>query len=154
FHYLGLDEARAAEEAASAAGVALVLLHVAYARGGIERFRQESVEDYLAEVDALRAEGIAVGVAPHSVRACPRAWLEQVGAYAEREGLVLHVHACEQPREIEECLAEHGVRPLELLAATGCLGARTTIVHATHASDRELELVAGAGARICVCPTT
>jgi formimidoylglutamate deiminase len=64
------------------------------------------------------------------------------------------VHACEQPREVEECLALHGVRPIELLARHGCVGAHTTIVHATHASDAELDLVAGAGARICVCPTT
>jgi formimidoylglutamate deiminase len=64
------------------------------------------------------------------------------------------VHADEQPREIEECLAEHGVRPIELLARTGCLGPRTTIVHGTHADDHELDLVAEAGASICVCPTT
>ena len=57
------------------------------------------------------AAGARVGLAPHSVRACPRDWLEEIGRYAEREGLVLHVHADEQPREIEECLAEHGLRP-------------------------------------------
>ena len=37
---------------------------------------------------------------------------------------------------------------------TGCLGPRTTIVHGTHASDEELDLVAEAGSRICACPTT
>jgi len=95
-----------------------------------------------------------VGLAPHSVRACPASWLEEIGAYASREGFVLHVHADEQPREIEECLAEHGCRPLELLARTGCLTERTTIVHATHADDAELDLVAQAGATVCVCPTT
>src|SRR5205823_4314352 len=94
------------------------------------------------------------GVAPHSVRACPADWLEEIAAYAERERLVLHVHADEQPREIEECAAEHGVRPIELLARTGCLGARTTVVHGTHADGAELDLLAQAGARICVCPTT
>ena len=41
-----------------------------------------------------------------------------------------------------------------VLAGAGCLSERTTVVHATHASDRELDLVADAGARICVCPTT
>jgi formimidoylglutamate deiminase len=154
FHYLGADEALAAAEAADGAGIELVLLHVAYGRGGIERFRQPSIQAYLAEVERLRAAGVAVGVAPHSVRACPREWLTEIGRYAEGEGLVLHVHADEQPREIEECLAEHGLRPIELLAETGCLGPRTTIVHGTHADDGELDLVAEAGARICVCPTT
>ena len=154
FHYVGLAEARAAVEAAAAAGVELVLLHAAYARGGLERFRQESVGEYVAQVESLREAGGRVGLAPHSVRACPRDWLEEIGRYAERDSLVLHVHADEQPREIEECLAEHGLRPLELLAETGCLGPRTTVVHATHADERELDLLAEAGARVCLCPTT
>ena len=154
FHYLGLEEAFAALEAAEEAGIALVCLHAAYGRGGIDRFRQPSPAAYLREVESLREAGARVGVAPHSVRACPPDWLREVGRYAEREGLVLHVHADEQPREIEECLAEHGVRPIELLAREGCLGPRTTIVHATHANDAELDLLAEAGARICLCPTT
>jgi formimidoylglutamate deiminase len=154
FHYVGHEEAFAAAEAAEAAGVTFVCLSVAYARGGLERFRQASVADYLRRLEELRAAGLRVGVAPHSVRACPRDWLEELGRYADGEGLVLHVHADEQPLEIEQCLAEHGLRPIELLAAAGCLGPRTTVVHATHASDGELDLLAEAGARICVCPTT
>ena len=154
FHYVGLREAHAAAEAADEAGVALRLLYAAYGRGGLPRFRQGSVVEYLDAVEGLAEAGIPVGLAPHSVRACPADWLRELGAYAARESLVLHVHACEQPREIEECLAEHGLRPIELLAECGCLGPRTTIVHATHASDGELDLLADAGARICVCPTT
>jgi len=46
------------------------------------------------------------------------------------------------------------LRPIELLAECGCLGPRTTIVHATHADGRELDLLAESGARICACPTT
>ena len=154
FHYLGLEEARAAAEAAEAAGVELVLLHVAYARGGIERLRQESVAEYLREVEELRDVGIRVGVAPHSVRACPREWLEELGRYAAEHELQLHIHADEQPREIEECRDEHGMRPVELLDASGCLTPRTTVVHATHADGHELDLLAAAGARVCACPTT
>jgi formimidoylglutamate deiminase len=154
FHYLGLDEARAAVDAAAEAGVEIVLLHVAYARGGIDRFRQDSVVAYLEQVEALREAGARVGIAPHSVRACPRDWLEALGAYADEHRLPLHVHADEQPREIEECLAEHGLRPIELLAETGCLTPLTTVVHATHADGRELDLLAQAGARVCACPTT
>ena len=154
FHYLGLREAHAAAAAAEEAGVEIVLLLSAYAREGIERFRQRSTEEYFSQLEELREAGIRVGCAAHSVRACPPDWLEAIGAYAEREHLPLHVHADEQPREIEECLAEHGVRPIELLARTGCLGSRTTVVHATHADDNELDLLAEAGARVCLCPTT
>jgi len=154
FHYLGVSEAHAAAEAAAAAGVELVLLHVAYARGGLPRFRQESVAAYLRELEQLRDSGVRVGVAPHSVRACPADWLEEIARYAERERLPLHVHADEQPREIEESLAEHGCRPIELLDRTGCLGERTTVVHATHANGPELDLLASSGSLVCACPTT
>jgi formimidoylglutamate deiminase len=154
FHYLGFDEALAAVDAAEEAGIGIVILLAAYERGGLPRFRQESVTEYLRQIDDLRGRGIAVGLAPHSVRAVTASWLEEIGRYAAAEQLPLHVHADEQPREIEECLAEHGVRPIELLARTGCLTERTTIVHATHADGAELDLLAQAGARICACPTT
>jgi formimidoylglutamate deiminase len=154
FHYLGLPEALAALEAAREAEIELVLLLAAYGRGGLPRFRQDSVAEYLAQVESLRDGGHRVGLAPHSVRACPADWLEEIGRYATAEGLPLHIHADEQPREIEECLAEHGERPIELLARTGCLGPHTTVVHATHASEAELDLLAEAGARVCLCPTT
>jgi formimidoylglutamate deiminase len=154
FHYLGLAEARAAVAAAGEAGIEITLLLTAYARGGSPRFRQGSVSEYLGQVEELRSDGIRVGCAPHSVRACPPDWLEEIGRYAAAEGLPVHIHADEQPREIDECLEEHGIRPIELLDRTGVLGPRTTVVHATHADDAELDLLAGAGSRVCVCPTT
>jgi formimidoylglutamate deiminase len=154
FHYLGFAEAWAAADAAREEGLALTLLYVAYARGGLERMRQPSVAVYLEQLEALASDGIRVGLAPHSVRACPPDWLAAIGAYAEREALPLHVHACEQPREIEECLAEHGVRPIELLARAGCLTERTTVIHATHADGGELDLLSSHGTAICACPTT
>jgi len=154
FHYLGFFEALAAAEAAAASGIELVLLNVAYARGGIQRFRQESVAEYIEQVEGLRDAGVVVGLAPHSVRACPADWLEEIGRYALEHELPLHVHADEQPKEIEECLAEHGCRPIELLGRTGCLSERTTVVHATHADGAELDLLAASGATVCACPTT
>jgi len=154
FHYLGLPEAGAAVEAAGEAEIEIVLLLSAYAQGGIERFRQDSTAEYFRQLEELRETGARVGCAPHSVRACPPGWLEEIGTYADREGLPLHVHADEQPREIQGCVQEHGVRPIELLARVGCLGPRTTVIHATHADDHELDLLAEAGARVCVCPTT
>jgi formimidoylglutamate deiminase len=154
FHYLGLEEARAAASAAAEAEIAFVCVYACYLRGGSPRFRQASVAEYLRELEQLRADGIAVAVAPHSVRACPADALRELGGYASAHELPLHVHADEQPREIEECLAEHGMRPVALLAREGCLTERTTIVHATHADGAELDLIAEAGSRICVCPTT
>ena len=151
--------AKAVAMAAEDTGIRLLLLPVAYARGGVPRFRDASVDIFLQRVETLRewSEGrslVDVGVAAHSVRAVPRGWLEEIGHYAHLNGLPLHIHADEQPREIEECQAEHGLRPIELLAQTGFLGPSTTIIHATHADARELDTLSGHGASVCACPTT
>src|SRR5262249_51516927 len=31
---------------------------------------------------------------------------------------------------------------------------RTTVIHATHADEHELDLLAETGAHVCICPTT
>ena len=144
----------AVAEAATAAGLRIVLLPAAYARGGHPRFRDASVDAFLARVDALRSAGYAVGVAAHSVRAVPADWLREIAAYADAHGLVRHVHAHEQPRELEECRAEHGCSPIELLSRTGFLSDRTTVVHAIHVTDRDVALLADATAIVATCPTT
>ena len=151
--------AKAVALAAEDTGIRLLLLPVAYARGGLPRFRDLSVRAFLHRVDDLREWSagrplVEVGVAAHSVRAVPRGWLQEIGAYARRDDLPLHIHAGEQPLEIEECLAEHELRPVELLAEAGFLGPGTTIIHATHADERELDLLSQHGASVCACPTT
>jgi formimidoylglutamate deiminase len=146
--------AHAVAGAATAAGLRPVLLPAAYARGGHPRFRDASLDAFLARVDALRAAGLDVGVAAHSVRAVPGDWLREIAAYADAHGLVRHIHAHEQPRELEECEAEHGCSPIELLHHTGFLSDRTTVVHGIHVSDRDIALLADTGTIVATCPTT
>jgi len=153
--------------AAKAEGMRIALLRVIYARAGAgkppegaqRRFSDPDLDVALADIDALRARwgadpDVRIGVAPHSVRAVPPAWLEQIAAYAERHALPLHMHVAEQPAEIEACLAETGKRPVELLADKGVLGPRFVAVHATHLAPHESRLLGDAGAFVCLCPTT
>ncbi|HXE72215.1 MAG TPA: formimidoylglutamate deiminase, partial [Candidatus Nitrosotenuis sp.] len=147
-------------EGARRAGLGLVLLRVAYARGGWDRpasprqarFLDASPEDSLAAAERLAARGIAVGLAPHSVRAVPLEWIRTLRAASRQRGLPFHMHVSEQPREIEECLAEHGARPVALLAREGVLGRDFTAVHAIHLEEEEKEALAGC--LVCSCPTT
>ncbi len=151
--------AKAVAEAAESEGIRLLLLPVAYARGGIPRFRDASLEVFLERVEALQEWAadrtlVKIGVAAHSVRAVTRGWIEELGEQARLYDTPLHIHADEQPREIEECQKEHGLRPIELLAKVGFLGPWTTVVHATHADENELNLLTEHGSGVCVCPTT
>jgi len=156
FHYVhhppGTTEAVVA--AAGDAGLDLVLLPAAYHRGGHERFRDATVGAFLERVEGLRAAGVRCGVAAHSVRAVPAEWLREIAAYAEAHGLVRHVHAAEQPAELEQCRAEHGCSPIELLHRTGFLGPRTSVVHGIHVSDLDVALLAETETIVVTCPTT
>ncbi len=144
------------------AGIRVVLLMTAYAQAGFNqppqedqrRFCDASVEDYLARVEALRVTGVPIGVAPHSVRAVPEEWFRAIADYSVKYHLPLHVHADEQVAEIEQCRAAYGCTPIELLDRFGALHAQTTVVHATHANDIEIQLLAQRGSTVCVCPTT
>jgi formimidoylglutamate deiminase len=93
-------------------------------------------------------------VAAHSARAVPAEWLEAIADHSESHGLVRHVHAAEQPRELEEIQAEHGCSPIELLERTGFLGPLASVVHAIHVNARDIELIWASGATIVSCPTT
>jgi formimidoylglutamate deiminase len=146
--------ALALAQAAGDAGLEIVLLPAAYHRGGARRFRDATVQAFLARVDALREAGLRVGVAAHSVRAVPADWLEAIAAYADEHDLVRHIHAHEQPRELDECHAEHGCSPIELLHRTGYLGPRTTVVHGIHVSSRDVELLAAMDTIVATCPLT
>lgn len=149
-------------QAGDDAGIRVVLLLTAYARGDFShppdevqrRFCDATLEAYLARADTLRTTGLALGLAPHSVRAVPEPWLREIAAYCQLHHLPLHIHADEQMAEIEQCQQAHGCTPIELLERNGALDQRTTIVHATHASQHEIALLARHRASVCVCPTT
>jgi formimidoylglutamate deiminase len=144
------------------AGIRVVLLMSAYAQGGINqpleegqrRFGDASVDAYLARVDALRVSGVPVGLAPHSVRAVPESWFRPIATYSRVHSLPLHVHTDEQRAEIEQCQAAYGCTPIELLERYEALSPLTTVIHATHATERELDLLKRYQCTVCVCPTT
>lgn len=149
---------RAAEDV----GIRLILLEVYYARAGAgrdplpeqRRFCDGSVDAYLARVDALRQRGVAVGIAPHSVRAVGFEDLRTLIAYAHEHGLPVHLHLSEQPRENQECLAEHGKTPAAVMAEAGAFDRPRafTAVHAIHVTDGDRRLLGSQS--VCACPST
>lgn len=162
----GVAISRALARAAAKVGLRLVLLQTAYARAGHgrpaldeqRRFVFEDVDAFLAHAraarESLRDEHVTHGLAIHSVRACPRDWIEAVARVSVDEELPLHVHACEQPAEIVACREEHGMAPLALLESAGALHPGATVVHATHLEDDDPERLRRTKAFVCVCPST
>jgi formimidoylglutamate deiminase len=164
------EMAIAVAEAAVAKALPIVILPAAYSRAGWDggdleprgaqrRFSDRDVETFLDRVDLVREWAAArplvqVGVAAHSVRAVPATWLERIGVYADETGIVRHVHASEQRREVAECEAEHGCSPIALLERTGFLGPRTTVVHGIHVDDEDIRRLASTNTIAVTCPTT
>ncbi len=151
--------------AAAETGIGLTLLPTLYAHGGFggapasERQRRfiNDPERFARIVDASRRAvnalpGACVGVAAHSLRAVTPPELAQVVALA-RGGLI-HIHIAEQLREVDDCLAWSGRRPVQWLLENAPVDERWCLVHATHASPAELEGVAARGAVVGLCPVT
>jgi formiminoglutamate deiminase len=178
FHYLHHDRdgrahadpnevGHALVQAAREAGVRLTLLDTCYLAGGIgqpvtgvqRRFDDGDAGAWAARVEDLHRtyatdDDVVVGAAAHSVRAVPRDALPVVAAWARSHDAPLHVHVSEQPAENDACQQAYGATPTQVLADADALGPRTSAVHATHLTDRDVELLGTSGTTACLCPTT
>jgi formiminoglutamate deiminase len=75
-------------------------------------------------------------------------------AWSQAHGAPVHAHLSEQPLENAECRAAFGLTPAELLYEAGALGPRSTLVHATHLTERDVGLLGGSMSTVCMCPLT
>jgi formimidoylglutamate deiminase len=176
FHYLHHDRdgapfsnpgelagriAAAAEET----GIGLTLLPTFYAHSGFggaeptprQRRFINDVESFARIVEASRSAvrnlpGAAVGVAPHSLRAVTPEELN--GVVKVGESGVIHIHIAEQTKEVQDCVAWSGQRPLEWLLEHQRVDERWCLVHATHATETEVSGMAKSGAVVGLCPIT
>jgi formiminoglutamate deiminase len=162
------DMGQALVSAASDAGIRLTLLDTCYLTAGpagepLEgpqlRFGDGDAERWAQRADALRADTkqddhVLVGAAVHSVRAVPADQLSRVAAWADAYDAPLHVHSSEQVAEVDQCVAAHGCTPTALLREHGVLGPRTTAVHATHLTERDVADLHASATGVCFCPTT
>lgn len=176
FHYLhhGRDGrpyadpaelARRCIAAAAATGVGITILPVFYAHAGFGALPPgEGQRRFICDLDLFGrvAEGArqavcrhprgGFGIAPHSLRAVtPEQLVALVRAFPDGP---VHIHVSEQVKEVEDCLAAHGRRPVELLADTLPLDPRWCLIHATHADAAERAAMASAGVVAGLCPVT
>ncbi len=176
FHYLHHDidgrpyadiseMAQRIAAAAAQTGIGLTLLPVFYAHstfGGAEpnEGQRRFINDPQSFARLLEGchravgglPGGNVGVAPHSLRAVTPDELSAVVAMA-KDGPV-HIHVAEQVREVEDCVAWSGARPVEWLLDNAGIDDRWCLIHATHMTDDETRRMAKAGAIAGLCPVT
>lgn len=176
FHYLHHDPvgahyaniAEMAERIAQASvetGLGLTLLPVFYAHGnfgarapsqGQRRFLN-TPDQYAALVEKCRSllggvPGALLGIAPHSLRAATLSEITTILPLAAAGPV--HIHIAEQEREVDDCMAAHGVRPVQLLLDNVPLDAHWCLIHATHLNAGEAAGIARSGAVVGLCPIT
>jgi len=176
FHYLhhdrdGAPYADPAEMAARIAaaseetGIGLTLLPVFYARSGFggkapaqdQRRFLHDIDGFARLMERCRAilsglPAAVLGVAPHSLRAVTEEELREVTPLAA--GGPVHIHVAEQVKEVEDCLAWSGRRPVEWLLDEIGPDASWCLIHATHMTEREARRMAASGAVAGLCPVT
>ncbi|KQT09538.1 formimidoylglutamate deiminase [Ramlibacter sp. Leaf400] len=178
FHYLHndldgkpyadpLEMSLALVRAAKRAGIGLTLLPTLYMRSGftaaglrVDQRRFASTPDSVLRIaQALRKLGaddtsLTAGIAIHSMRAVDAGALRETAQAARGAGMPVHIHIAEQQLEVDDCIAQHGRRPIEWLLEQDLLDGGWNLVHATHASVAELHGVQRSGAAIVLCPST
>jgi formimidoylglutamate deiminase len=151
--------------AARRVGIGMTLLPVFYAHstfGGApprpeQRRFVNDLSAFARLVDDCRKmikadEGETIGIAPHSLRAVSPSELTELMSLAD-EGPI-HIHAAEQVKEVEDCLAWSGARPVRWLLDYADVDAKWCLVHATHMDEGETRDLARSGAVAGLCPVT
>jgi formimidoylglutamate deiminase len=151
--------------AAEEVGLGLTLLPVFYAHGGFggaditqsQRRFVHSVDSYARLVALLSTAAserrFKLGIAPHSLRAVTPDELAEIVRIGPTDA-PLHIHAAEQTREVDECVAWSGMRPVDWLLKHANVDSRWCVVHATHMTCDETKALAQSGAVAGLAPTT
>ena len=157
--------ALAVRDAAQDTGIGQTLLPVLYSHSGFggqpandgqKRFLH-TVDAYLRLHQELASSNtssrINQGLCFHSLRAVTKAQIQETLAASDRSWPV-HIHISEQQKEVNDCIAWSGQRPVAWLANEIGLSERWCLVHATHIDDNELQQIIRSQAVVGICPTT
>lgn len=160
------EMSRHLSEAAQQSGIGLTLLPVLYSYSGFgaqpavegqKRFIQDA-DSYLLQQQAIRHH-IAdkplqnQGLCFHSLRAVSLDQMQQVLGESDKQ-LPVHIHISEQMKEVKDCLAWSGQRPIAWLYDHLPVDQRWCLIHATHPDESELAQLAASKAVTGLCLTT
>jgi len=156
---------RAIVQAANDSGIRLAYVPVLYERAGFDdpepavhqRSFALTIDEFLAHYNravAQSGESLSVGIGAHSLRAvCPES-LAEIARVAADSNAPMHLHIAEQQREVDQCMAAYGRRPVRWLLENLDVADNWCLVHATHMDFDETATLAKSGAVVTLCPST
>jgi len=152
--------------AAHTAGIRITLVPVFYQKGNFgqppaerqRRFISRNVENYLtlldASVKATEYYPLAnAGFSVHSLRAVDGEDVRRTFSEGPKD-LPFHLHVAEQKKEVLDCVAYTGKRPMQWLLSNLPVDERFHLVHSTHLDDNEIKDLAASKANVVLCPST
>jgi formimidoylglutamate deiminase len=161
--------AEAIFQAAKESGIGLTMLPVLYqfsgfgaqaANDGQKRFINSTTQFNQLVSDCFslseRYENTNVGIAPHSLRAVDKKSLTEAVEHVRSldTKAPIHIHISEQQKEVDDCLAHYGKRPVQWLLDNADLDKHWCLIHATHINEQERKGVISSQAIAGICPTT
>ncbi len=174
FHYLhhepGADKPDEAmfdalKRACSDSGIRMTYVPVLYERAGFDKPEPEgsqvlfalALDDFLAHHERVSAQAgglVSMAIGAHSLRAVNETSLAEIARVAATNSIPMHLHIAEQQREVDQCMAAHGRRPVRWLLENYEVDNNWCLVHATHMDQDEVESLARTGAVVALCPST
>ena len=151
--------------AAQEVGINITIVPIFYNKGGFnkkyeneqKRFISQNTDEYLSlfekTVETALKYGSKTGIGAHSIRAVNEKMLGEINIYNENK-YPFHLHIAEQLKEVEESTKYLGQRPVEWLYNNFEIGENHHLVHATHLTDKETNLVTSNKSNVILCPIT
>jgi formimidoylglutamate deiminase len=161
--------AEAIFKAAKTSGIGLTMLPVLYQFSGFgaqdpndgqKRFINSTEQFNQLVSDCFKLSeyysNTNVGIAPHSLRAVNKESLTEVVDHVRKLNIKapIHIHIAEQQKEVDDCLAHFGQRPVQWLLDNMTLDAQWCLIHATHINEQERKGIIATNAIAGICPTT
>jgi 5-methylthioadenosine/S-adenosylhomocysteine deaminase len=116
------------------------------------RFRKRT-ESFFADPPSV-PQRIQFALGPHAIYTVSRASLEWLADFARQNSLLLHIHLAETQREVQDCMATHGLSPVRYLHDIGFLGPNVLAAHAIWADPEEMDLLAKHDVKIAHLPSS
>jgi len=143
WHYPGI--ARAVEEMGLRAMLSSVFIDFSDPE---KAAAQRDLTIQLFEESRHYSDRIGFALGPHAIYTVSEDSLEWVIRFAKENDLLIHIHISETQQEVDDCLAQYGLRPVQWLEKIGLLGPNVVAAHVIHVNDEEIDILSRHGVQV------
>ena len=151
--YFHMDQvAKAVKEMGLRAFLAEGVIDLGIPSRAEEQFK--AAEEANRRIEALRSPRITPALGPHAIYTVSETSLLRFREMADKKGYRIHTHLSETKREVDDCVAQHGMRPTAYLDRIGFLAKDVIVAHGCWLDPTEIEILARTGTKVAHCPTS